>query len=33
VKALFDRSGLLVWHCHTLEHADNEKMWPYRIGD
>jgi spore coat protein A len=32
VKALFDRPGLFVWHCHLLEHEDNEMMRPYRIG-
>ena len=32
VKALFDLSGLYVWHCHILEHEDNEMMRPYFIG-
>ncbi|WP_204285004.1 multicopper oxidase family protein [Microbispora amethystogenes] len=32
VKAHFDRPGLFVWHCHMLEHEDNEMMRPYRIG-
>jgi FtsP/CotA-like multicopper oxidase with cupredoxin domain len=32
VKALFDRPGLFVWHCHILEHEDNEMMRPYFIG-
>jgi FtsP/CotA-like multicopper oxidase with cupredoxin domain len=32
VKALFDRPGLFVWHCHILEHEDNEMMRAYRIG-
>ena len=31
VKALFDRAGLFVWHCHILEHEDNEMMRPYRV--
>jgi FtsP/CotA-like multicopper oxidase with cupredoxin domain len=31
VKALFDRLGLFVWHCHILEHEDNEMMRPYRV--
>ena len=31
VKALFDRAGLFVWHCHIVEHEDNEMMRPYRI--
>jgi bilirubin oxidase len=32
VKATFDLAGLYVWHCHILEHEDNEMMRPYRIG-
>jgi spore coat protein A, manganese oxidase len=32
VKAHFDRPGLFVWHCHLLEHEDNEMMRPYRVG-
>jgi bilirubin oxidase len=32
VKALFDRPGLFVWHCHIVEHEDNEMMRPYFIG-
>jgi FtsP/CotA-like multicopper oxidase with cupredoxin domain len=32
VKAHFDRPGLFVWHCHLVEHEDNEMMRPYRIG-
>lgn len=32
VKAKFDRAGLFVWHCHIVEHEDNEMMRPYRIG-
>ncbi|HEX6229750.1 MAG TPA: multicopper oxidase domain-containing protein, partial [Solirubrobacterales bacterium] len=31
VKAHFDRPGLFVWHCHILEHEDNEMMRPYRV--
>jgi len=31
VKARFDRPGLFVWHCHIIEHEDNEMMRPYRI--
>ena len=33
VKARFDRAGLYVWHCHILEHEDNEMMRPYCVGD
>jgi Multicopper oxidase len=32
VKPLFDRRGLFVWHCHILEHEDNEMMRPYRVS-
>jgi FtsP/CotA-like multicopper oxidase with cupredoxin domain len=32
VKALFDRPGLFVWHCHIVEHEDNEMMRPYHVG-
>jgi FtsP/CotA-like multicopper oxidase with cupredoxin domain len=33
VKALFDIEGLYVWHCHIVEHEDNEMMRPYYVGD
>lgn len=32
VKARFDISGLYVWHCHILEHEDNEMMRPYVVS-
>jgi len=32
VKARFDIAGLYVWHCHILEHEDNEMMRPYCVG-
>ena len=32
VKARFDLAGLYVWHCHILEHEDNEMMRPYCVG-
>ena len=32
VKATFDLAGLYVWHCHIVEHEDNEMMRPYRVG-
>jgi hypothetical protein len=32
VKAKFDLPGLYVWHCHIVEHEDNEMMRPYFIG-
>ncbi|MDH4179224.1 MAG: multicopper oxidase [Armatimonadota bacterium] len=31
VKALFDLPGLYVWHCHIVEHEDNEMMRPYVV--
>jgi spore coat protein A, manganese oxidase len=31
IKAKFDTAGLFVWHCHILEHEDNEMMRPYRV--
>jgi bilirubin oxidase len=27
-----NRAGLYVWHCHLLEHEDNEMMLPWCIG-
>jgi Multicopper oxidase len=32
VKSRFDQPGLYVWHCHIVEHEDNEMMRPYFIG-
>ena len=32
IKAKFDLPGQYVWHCHIVEHEDNEMMRPYRIG-
>jgi FtsP/CotA-like multicopper oxidase with cupredoxin domain len=32
VKMTFDRPGQFVWHCHILEHEDNEMMRPYSVG-
>ncbi len=32
IKATFDRPGRFVWHCHILDHEDNEMMRPYQIG-
>lgn len=31
IKATFDIPGLYVWHCHILEHEDNEMMRPYVV--
>ena len=33
VKALFDLPGLYVWHCHIVEHEDNEMMRPYVVSE
>ena len=33
VKALFDVPGLYVWHCHIVEHEDNEMMRPFVISE
>lgn len=32
VRATFDKEGLYVWHCHIVEHEDNEMMRPYYVG-
>ena len=32
VRARFLKPGQYVWHCHIVEHEDNEMMRPYRIG-
>jgi spore coat protein A len=31
LQAKFDRVGRYVWHCHILEHEDNEMMRPFFI--
>ena len=31
VIATFDMVGLYVWHCHILEHEDNEMMRPFVV--
>jgi bilirubin oxidase len=31
IKAVFDRPGRFVWHCHILEHEDNGMMRPYLV--
>jgi spore coat protein A, manganese oxidase len=31
IKAQFDLPGLYVWHCHILEHEDNEMMRPFIV--
>ena len=31
IRAHFDREGLYVWHCHIVEHEDNEMMRPLLV--
>jgi len=33
VKAKFDIPGLFAWHCHIVEHEDNEMMRPFYVGN
>ncbi len=33
IAATFDIQGLYVWHCHIVEHEDNEMMVPYCVGN
>jgi spore coat protein A len=32
LRGQFNVPGQFVWHCHIVEHEDNEMMRPYRIG-
>jgi spore coat protein A, manganese oxidase len=32
LKAQFNNPGQYVWHCHIVEHEDNEMMRPFRVG-
>jgi FtsP/CotA-like multicopper oxidase with cupredoxin domain len=32
IRARFQTAGQYVWHCHIVEHEDNEMMRPYRVG-
>ena len=32
VRMKFDTPGFYVWHCHIVEHEDNEMMRPYHVG-
>jgi bilirubin oxidase len=32
IKAHFDIAGRYVWHCHILDHEDNEMMRPFQVG-
>ncbi len=31
IKARFDLAGRYVWHCHIVDHEDNEMMRPYDV--
>lgn len=32
LRMQFSSAGQFVWHCHIVEHEDNEMMRPFRIG-
>ena len=32
IRVKFNTPGQFVWHCHIVEHEDNEMMRPFRIG-
>ncbi len=32
IRMKFSKNGQFVWHCHMLEHEDNDMMRPFRIG-
>ena len=32
IRAQFNVPGQYAWHCHIVEHEDNEMMRPYRVG-
>ncbi|MCC6458701.1 MAG: multicopper oxidase domain-containing protein [Caldilineaceae bacterium] len=32
IRLQFDTEGRFVWHCHIVEHEDNEMMRPYQVG-
>jgi FtsP/CotA-like multicopper oxidase with cupredoxin domain len=32
IKATYDLPGFYVWHCHIVEHEDNEMMRPFHVG-
>jgi len=31
IKAHFDIAGRYAWHCHIVDHEDNEMMRPYDV--
>jgi spore coat protein A len=32
IKSTFDKEGRFVWHCHLVDHEDNEMMRPYVVS-
>jgi FtsP/CotA-like multicopper oxidase with cupredoxin domain len=32
LRMQFTNPGQFVWHCHIVEHEDNEMMRPFRVG-
>jgi FtsP/CotA-like multicopper oxidase with cupredoxin domain len=32
IRARFDLPGFYTWHCHIVEHEDNEMMRPFHVG-
>ncbi|HSO19982.1 MAG TPA: multicopper oxidase domain-containing protein, partial [Desulfosarcina sp.] len=32
IRAQFNTPGQFVWHCHIVEHEDNEMMRPFHVG-
>jgi bilirubin oxidase len=32
IRMHFDLPGYYVWHCHIVEHEDNEMMRPFHVG-
>ena len=32
IRVKFDYPGLFVWHCHIVEHEDNEMMRPLTVS-
>jgi FtsP/CotA-like multicopper oxidase with cupredoxin domain len=33
IRAKYDLPGFFVWHCHIVEHEDNEMMRPFHVGE
>jgi spore coat protein A, manganese oxidase len=31
IRATFNLPGEYVWHCHIVEHEDNEMMRPFQV--